>query len=429
MNFPPPFPLPSGMDDHAIDEISTDRSHTLNLQAEVEAALARLAEEAQAMTDIDRRVVERPTVHPDAVSPAAPIIPTVDTKPRPAFSPPVDTLTGPPEGDRAVTLVPTHDLVAGGPKLLRDRVALLAVVRYRLLPLRQLHALVFAGTDKAVISRRVQALVRGGLVTIWEEHLVVGGRPRWVLPTKRGLAWAQAELRAEAVGTPHEQLLSVMLDASDPRPLVLAPRTAPPLLPHQAETNALVAALAADPALGITWASTWHRPLPNMAEGLAMPQPDAVLVAERDGAPHLVFLEHDRSQEAPASFQRRKAARYADLALFGIARRLLGFSHFTVWVTVADPAGRPLARMRALQAVSRGATMLRFTLADWVLDETPSNPIWWAPSTANTTPDGAPTVADTLAGPFAELHQSAESQDAAELYARIRAANLRDAAA
>ena len=319
-------------------------------------------------------------------------------------------------------LAGTHELVPGGPTLLRDRVALLEIVRYRLLSFRQLQSQVFTNLHKTVLTRRMQALKQAGFIATWEERLTVGGHPRYALPTRTGLEWALQELKAETNGLPHRRLVRLMIGETGKRPLELAPRTAPPFLPHQEETNRVVAALEAQPDLGVTWVSTWHRPFPNAIDDLRMPQPDGVLVATRDGKPHLVFLEHDRGQEAPASFARKKAERYYELSLYGIAQELFGFDDFTVWVTINDVANRkPLQRIRTLQAVSRNARMMRFTLAGWIPAHGHRRPIWFTPTTAVVAPEHRPDAHTSLTGAFAAPSDAALDDIAADTLRRARA--------
>jgi hypothetical protein len=296
----------------------------------------------------------------DAIAELPTINPTVDTANAHGLSTSIDSSV------RAMRDRAHVALSGGGPRLARDRQAVLTIARYRIVPFRLLGELVFPGLHASVLTRRIQALGELGFVQTWEERLTRGGRPRYALLTAKGLAWAHAELAAASHGTPHAQLVRFMLGSRAKRPLTLSPNTAPPFLTHQNETNTLVAGLARNPELGITWASTWHRPFPNEIRGVALPQPDAVLVATTSSTPHLVFLEHDRNQESQASFAARKTQRYQLLLDLGLARELLGFETFTVWVTVLDPNNRrPLDRVRALREVSAAAPMFRFTLAGW----------------------------------------------------------------
>ncbi|HKR63650.1 MAG TPA: replication-relaxation family protein [Thermoanaerobaculia bacterium] len=366
--------------------------------------------------DIDRVPAPTSEAHPDAIENPVDGNARVDGDRGTPLRGPVET--PPPQLARQPT--GSHELVAGGPRLLRDRFTLLEITRYRVVSFRQLQAQVFGNLHKAVLTRRVQALKVAGFLSTWEDRLVLGGRPCFALPTKDGLTWALDELKAETAGTPHAKLVQTMIGETAKRPLMLAPRTAPPFLPHQDETNRVVAALEAIPELGITWASTWHRPFPNAVRHVAMPQPDAVLVATHDGVPHLVFLEHDRGQEAPASFAQKKAKRYASLALFGFTQELFGFTHFTVWVTVNDVAnGKPLQRIRALQAVSENARMMRFTLAGWIPAYAHERPVWFTPGMKITNNERRPDVHPNLVDAFARSDDSLLDAAAADLLRRL----------
>jgi Replication-relaxation len=368
-------------------------------------------------THIDRVPIPPSGAHPDAMAEPVASNPTVAGEAGGLLTP----LVAVPRPQPALLSTHLHDLIPGGPALLRDRIALLDIVRFRILSFRDLHGRVFGGLHKAVVTRRMQALERLGYISVWEKHLVVGGHPCYALPTRKGLAWALAELGAEALGTPHEKLVAFMRGA-DPRPLLLEPRTSPPFLTHQMETTRVVAALESNPDLGITWASTWHRPFPNQIDRIAMPQPDAVLLATRDGKPHLVFLEHDRGQEAPASFARKKAERYYDLSLYGFTGELFGLDAFSVWVTVNDVAGgKPLQRIRVLQGVSEKARMMRFTLAGWTPDQNRDRPIWFSHSGRITAQENTPSAHEGLVGPFAEPNDAATMDSSSDLLRRIRA--------
>jgi hypothetical protein len=303
-----------------------------------------------------------------------------------------------------------HDRVPGGPALERDRAALLHIVRYRIVSYRQLMEHLFSGRHFSVVGRRMQALENAGFVQRWEQRQAIGGHPRFVLPTKKGLRWALNELRAEAKGTPHEKLVDHLLRAPAKKPLVLAPNIEPPFLTHQEETNRLVATLERIPALGIVFASTWHRPFGNrdLERRTPLPQPDAVIVATRDGTPHLVLLEHDRNQEAAeASWKEAKTRRYVDLAKSGAVERLFGFTSFTVLVTVIDEGGKPLRRIQALQKASTDARMMRFTLAEWVHGHAATTAeIWFTPTTPITASGHHPTDHANLVGPFSRADES-----------------------
>jgi hypothetical protein len=252
-----------------------------------------------------------------------------------------------------------------GPRLRRDRLLVLHAVRCRLLSYTQLHGLVFSGKHRAVVGRRILALEKEGWLRTWEERVPRGGHPRYALPTKKALLWARHVFLQESAETPHARLAATMLRDSSPIPLELQEGVIPKQLAHQCETNDIVLSLI-ESTLPVSWATSWHRPFPNEVEHLALPQPDAVIVmGER-----LVFIEHDRGHEALESFRRAKAERYAALhERRDILEALTGFRAFDVVVTIHAPA--PLERLRALQEVVRtthGASMLRFTLDQWLVE-------------------------------------------------------------
>jgi hypothetical protein len=337
--------------------------------------LCEIVNAAFAASSIDRGDINDTAPLPEAIDEVLALNPTVEGASGPFLIPPVDSnnpATPPPE---------PCQIPSDGPVLQRDREVLLEIARYRLVSFAHLKEFLFSNRHSSVLTRRMQALERSGFITTWDEYLARGGHPRFALLTQRGLSWAMEALRAAAVGHPHEQLVGLMLRTRTRKPLILAPRTAPPFLPHQVETNRLAATLARTAALGITWASTWHRPFPNEARGVAMPQPDAVLVSVAGGRPQLFFLEHDRTQESSGSFAERKTQRYQLLLDLGLARELLGFDSFTVLVTVIDPVThRPFERIRALQEVSAAAPMMRFAPAGWV-NAAPDAAVWFTPGT------------------------------------------------
>jgi hypothetical protein len=344
--------------------------------------------EVLAGSSIDREALETEPPLPEAIEELLDSNPTVDRHRPGLLIPPLDS---------------KNPASADGPTLPRDRDVLVEIGRYRILPFTHLREFIFSNRHGSVLTRRMQALEQAGYLTVWEERLSRGGHPRYALLTQQGLSWAIETLRASTTGQPHEQLVRFMLGTRPRKPLVLAPNTAPPFLPHQIETNKIAASFARATALGITWASTWHRPFPNEVRGVAMPQPDGVLVATTGGRPHLLFLEHDRSQESPGSFAERKTQRYQLLLDLGLAPALLGFDTFTVLVTVIDPVNqRPFDRIRALQEVGAAAPMMRFTLAGWAQAD-PDAAQWFTPETPIATASTRPEDHAGLAGPFSNL--------------------------
>lgn len=254
---------------------------------------------------------------------------------------------------------------ARGPRTLRDRAALLAIVRLRLVPLALLRGELFSGVTRQIAGRVVSRLIQDGFVTTWVESRERGGRPRWVLPTERGLRYALLALEAEADGTSYDRLLGAMLPASQRSPLRLESRVTPPFLAHQRETAALLLRLGTGTGARPLWMSAWDRPFAGTGGGIHLPQPDGVLLFAGQ-PPELVLLEHDRGQESLVHFRAAKVERYADLAVRPeLCETLLGVRSFRVLVTVTDPRGRrPLRRLRALAAtiVAGGAEDL-FLLA------------------------------------------------------------------
>ncbi len=342
-------------------------AHSLDLREIVNAAFAA--------SSIDRGDSNYTAPLPEAVDEVLALNPTVEGAGSQFLIPPVDI------NNPATLARSTPSLPPDGPVLQRDRDVLLEIARYRLVPFAHLKEFIFPNRHGSVLTRRTQTLERTGFITIWEDYLARGGHPRFALLTQQGRNWAIETLRADSVGQPHEKLVTFMLGTRTRKPLTLAPHSAPPFLPHQLETNRLAATFARAPELGVIWASTWHRPFPNEVRGVAMPQPDAVLVGIAGGQPQLFFLEHDRSQESPGSFAERKTKRYQLLLDLGLVRELLGFESFTVLVTVIDPVNhRPFDRIRALQEVSIAAPMMHFTLAGWA-HSAPQAAVWFAPET------------------------------------------------
>jgi len=216
---------------------------------------------------------------------------------------------------------------------------------------------------------------------VWEDASRIGGRPRYALPTRRALAVARDLLTADVATTPAAQVASLVLRHAERRPLVLAPRVTPAFLAHQREVNDLLIAYGAIPGVRLHWASSLDRPFPSSARGLALPQPDYVLVLEHAGHTTLIFGEHDRGNESLAHFRRAKAERYAALAARPeLVREIFGFDRFMVWVNVLDArAGAPLRRLAVLVEVARNAAasdVMAFTLAGWAV-ATPAAPIWF----------------------------------------------------
>lgn len=251
---------------------------------------------------------------------------------------------------RGVARTPAH-----GPSLPRDRAILVRLAKLRLLSLPQLASLVFPGRHRTRLSYRLSALARNGWLRVWEDGSVRGGRPRYVVPTQGGLRWALTQLQRSQAPFRHATLLATMLRSDRRRPIPLRDGVTPAFLAHQREVNDLLVAIGSAPDLRVTWASSWHRPLPNARDGIRLPQPDFVLVLAEGETRRLVFGEHDRGQESLAHFAEAKATRYRELARrTDLLRALTGFESFSVLVTVDDARGEDSA--------SRLAHLLRVTL-------------------------------------------------------------------
>jgi hypothetical protein len=252
-----------------------------------------------------------------------------------------------------------------------NRALVLAVARHRLLALEQLKRSLFPGRTLQAVGQRVARLRAEGWLRTWDQPVVSGGRPRFVLPTARAHRWAYHELRAATHGTPAATLVQTMLPARPPLPLTLEPGITPPFFQHQKETNDLAISIATQTGLPLRWCSTWERPFPVQAGGITLPQPDAVFLLDLPSGPRLICLEHDRGMEPVRHFHRTKTERYADLlARPELCAQLFGTSALEVWVSVLDARERrPLQRLEALRrtaSIERISEHMRFTLGGWL---------------------------------------------------------------
>lgn len=282
----------------------------------------------------------------------------------------------------------------------RDRAVLLALARHRVLSFRQLRRLVFPELTAQRVGQHLHRLAEDGWLRIWEDASLLGGRPRYALPTRRALAVALDGLRAASADQPTARLASIMLPHSPRRPLRFTARMTPAFLRHQRECNDLLIAFAEMPGVRLRWATAWDRPFPLRAARIALPQPDYVLVLEHGGRSALVFGEHDRGHESLAHFRAAKAERYAAIAARPeLARELFGFATFRVWVTVLDArSAAPLRRLARLVHVARAAAasdVMAFTLAGWAACM-PAAPIWFCDGAAPETELLAPAQAPGL---------------------------------
>ncbi|MEO6325687.1 MAG: replication-relaxation family protein [Thermoanaerobaculia bacterium] len=314
---------------------------------------------------------------------APPLRPTAKTLPKRA-----DEEAGEEAGEEATPSPNAESVITP-----RDRGILAALSRLRILSYGQIRRRFFPGKSIEAVGQRMRKLAWRGLVSLWQDPVVRGGRPSYALPTAEGLRLGTDEVRSTARGTPFERLVDLMLPKKPRQPLVLETGMQPPFLPHQRECNHLALGFGEMKSAHLLFASTLERPFPNTLAGLAMPQPDLVMVFDIGGTPRLVFCEHDRGQESLTHFRSAKVEKYAELAVRPeLVEELFGFGSFEVWVTVLDKRfRRPIDRLRALsgEAAKAGAEYLfSFALAGWAHDN-PDGVVWFV--------NGNPPEADSHA--------------------------------
>jgi hypothetical protein len=264
----------------------------------------------------------------------------------------------------------------------RDREAVRALVQLRVLTYNQLRALSYPSAHPSVTRRRVQQLVREGVLTVWESPARSGGHTRYALPTTSAVRAISAALVRETAAEPFAPLIRLMLPQTAKRALRLSGRTRPNWLAHQMEINTLVLRLRETTRL--RWMSSWDCPFPSRLASFDLPQPDYVVIEEHAEGPRLVLGEHDRGSEPVERFVARKVLLYAALAAFPDAcEHHFGVRAFTVRISVTDPVhGAPMRRLRDLLEATRRAggaevaNLFRFTLAGW-LHAFPHEPIWF----------------------------------------------------
>lgn len=280
-------------------------------------------------------------------------------------------------GGRALATPPDRDTTR---LTQRDHEVISHLVRFRVLTYDQIHRLAFASADPSISRRRIRHLARSGWLSTWEAPSLHGGHTRYAHPSARAIRIVLPELTPDALWSP---LIQRMVPLSHRRPLTLGDST-PKWLAHQREVNHLVTSIATSSARRILWASSWDCPFPSRVGMFTMPQPDYVLVEEVDGAPQLVFGEHDRGHEPLDRFTARKIALYSALAEFPeVCEQQFGIATFRVDVTVIDQVRRaPIARLRSLLEAARASMrpdIFRFTLGGW-LHAFPDAQIWFAVS-------------------------------------------------
>ena len=265
-----------------------------------------------------------------------------------------------------------------GPGRPRDRAVLVRLVRHRLLSLAQLHRLTFAGLHRSRVSRRVSALARSGWVTTWDDPRGVGGHVRFVVPTVVGLRWALRRIEETTRNSSYTRLISTMLRRDGRRPLSLVRSEVPAWLAHLAEVNDVLTEMIGT-TREIVWASSWNRPFPNASHGVALPQPDGVVVLRADaGVVELLFVEHDRGGESVRHFRSRKVDCYRHLAQRpGLLMELFGVRAFRVLVTVSaggtDLSARRIEELRTCATAGLAGKLFTIVAAESV--RTPGGPL------------------------------------------------------
>jgi hypothetical protein len=289
-----------------------------------------------------------------------------------------DTQRDSPRDVKTVAPHPILPPIAGHPELtLRQSTLVTAAVLLRLAGYDQLRRLVYPGLDPSLIRRDVRAAVDAGLLLRWSFPAPNGARIGHVHPTDRANAAVLPGLRAASDASSWGKTVRLMLPSAPRRALTLD-ASVPKWFPHQREVNHLVASIACSTRAPLVWASSFQQPFPTAIGACTMPQPDYVLVEMVNGAPQLVFGEHDRGHELVARFIARKVALYARLA--SQCEELFGVRSFRVDVTVIDCVSRqPIRRLEQLLDATKayGAEdLVRFTLGGWLYAE-PKHTPWF----------------------------------------------------
>ena len=221
------------------------------------------------------------------------------------------------------------------------------------------------------VRRSLHRLEADGWIAPWEHWVPVGGRTKYALPQRKALTWALGRAREEAIGTSVEVVARTLIPTTRRRPVRFEARTVPPFFLHQVRTNDIALALRSAEGVRIAWATAWDRPLPKKIGAFVTPQPDAILIVERDGEPFILFIETDRATQKMADFASGKS-RYAGLALHPeILLESFGTTTFqTLVVAQCDTEDETKRRIELLLRTARGggfANCLLFASFDHVL--------------------------------------------------------------
>jgi hypothetical protein len=345
-----------GSESHDPSELDADvaaREHSCHELQQDHSPSKRDASGLGTSSDEEREsplLVGTRAAHLDSILDVRSVTPGQDSQQDTATSPGTGLATGPLKG-------------AEGPRLARDQAVLLRIADLKYLTTEQLHRSLFRTTDITVARRCVRRLAREQWVELWQPPAILGSSPKVAIPTRRALRFALEVKRGLARGSELEQLASTLIPTTTRAPVQRRPDAAPPFFAHQREVNDIL--LAIDRLrVPILWSTSWDRPLPPTLglRGFKPPQPDAIVVVRYpDGAPTLLFIEHDRGTQHGPAFTSGKG-RYAGLALRPeLLIDAFGITRFRVLVTVscADIPGR-IAFLRRLARAGGYAERLLF---------------------------------------------------------------------
>jgi hypothetical protein len=239
---------------------------------------------------------------------------------------------------------------ADGPVVPRDRQAILHLVRMRILSVDQLARLTYFGANKTVARRRLRLLRDQGWIDLWQRPVSHGGGvPRYAHPTRRALAWGHAVTSAATEGTVLGPVVQLMLPRTARQPWKLESGVTPMFLAHTEEANDVLVSWVRRSGERVLWLSSWDCPFPEHVEWRPMPQPDYVVVVERNGIAHLIFGEHDRGTEGRDVVARKFRTYRTWIDTPEITHRTFGFPRFHVVVSVAgERAPRRLQQLAQL---------------------------------------------------------------------------------
>jgi hypothetical protein len=273
-----------------------------------------------------------------------------DTAEHPAEHP-AEPPAEPPPSDLPLDAPPPHaaEAPASGPEVARDAVAVMHLIRMRVLSYDQLSRLTYYGGNKTVARRRLRRLHERGWIHTWDKPTARGGAPRYAYPSRKALAWGHAVMLASTEGTVLGPLVRLMVPATPRQPWKFEPGVMPLFLAHTEETNEALIAWLRQSGERVLWASSWDCPFPEHVEWRTMPQPDYVLVLEREGSAQLVFGEHDRGTEGREVVARKLRTYRTWMETPDILARTIGFRTFHVVVTVSgERAPRRLDQLTQL---------------------------------------------------------------------------------